>query len=265
MSGPPREAAAPSLYLQVQLLTQRMLDDLLATPAVLIGGLALGLGVVLVGDGLLGSSAIADAAPGDDYLAFMLPAGVLSATAASRSAGHMVFNDAEDRYLDRLLTMPLSRAAVALAPMLIGALLAATLGVVVLAAGAVLGPWPEAGLPGAAAILLIAVLWGMGVAGYMVAVALLSRNAQLLFTVDMLFLPLLFLSPLVVPREELRDWIGLVADVNPTTYALEGMRALMLDGWEWSTLVPAFAAVATFALVTLGSAAAAARWAAARR
>jgi ABC-2 type transport system permease protein len=259
-----RAPVAPSFSLQVQLLTQRMLDELLAAPAAIIGGFTLGIGMVLVADGLLGESRLA-AAAGGDYLAFVLPAGVLSAAAASRAAGYMVFNDAEDRYLDRLLTMPLSRAALVLAPMLIGAMLATVQGIVVLGGGALLGATPETGLPGAAGIVLIAVLWAMGITGYMVVAALVSRNIQVILTVELLFLPLLFLSPVVTPREDLRGWAQLLADLNPTTYALEGMRALMLDGWESSRIVPALGAAAAFACVTLGAAALAARRATERR
>jgi ABC-2 type transport system permease protein len=257
-------AGAVPVRLQLRLLAERLLGDLLATPAAVAAGAAFAIGVVVVGDGLLGDSRLVDEVPGGDYLAFILPAGVLSAAVMAGTAGYMIVRDTEDRYFDRLLTMPVSRVAIVLAPMLVGGAYATLQGAVVLIAGAVLGATPATGIPGAAAMLLVALLWGMGVTGYMVAAALVTGDLQVTQVVELAFLPLLFLSPAVVPRDELSGWIDAIATVNPTTYAIEGMRTLMTEGWEASSLLTALAAVAAFAGVTTAAAAVAARRATAR-
>jgi ABC-type multidrug transport system permease subunit len=39
--------------------------------------------------------------------------------------------------------------------------------------------------------------------------------------------------------------------VNPVSYLVDGMRALMLDGWQWGTIGEAFLAAAAVGAVTL--------------
>jgi ABC-2 type transport system permease protein len=38
-----------------------------------------------------------------------------------------------------------------------------------------------------------------------------------------------------VPREQLSGWLDTVATFNPVTYLLEGLRSLVVEGWEWGT------------------------------
>ncbi len=42
-----------------------------------------------------------------------------------------------------------------------------------------------------------------------------------------------------------------LATLNPITYILQGMRTLILEGWDVGSLVAAFASIAGFALFTL--------------
>ncbi len=38
-------------------------------------------------------------------------------------------------------------------------------------------------------------------------------------------------------------WLEFLASLNPVTYLLEGMRSLVLEGWQWDNLAGALAAV----------------------
>lgn len=78
---------------------------------------------------------------------------------------------------------------------------------------------------------------------------------------NLLTFPLLFISSAFVPLEVLPNWIQTVALVNPITYGVDAIRALMLGknvlsvfdmtvfGGIWSTLVPAVAVLVGFLLV----------------
>jgi ABC-2 type transport system permease protein len=45
-------------------------------------------------------------------------------------------------------------------------------------------------------------------------------------------LPLVFLSSAFVPLDAMPAGMALAARLNPLTYAIEAMRALVLDGWS---------------------------------
>jgi ABC-type polysaccharide/polyol phosphate export permease len=51
------------------------------------------------------------------------------------------------------------------------------------------------------------------------------------------------------PRELLSNWLGTIADVNPVTHVLEGVRQGFVGDVTWATTWPALVAVA--GLVTL--------------
>jgi ABC-2 type transport system permease protein len=46
-----------------------------------------------------------------------------------------------------------------------------------------------------------------------------------------------------VPREQLGGWLDTVAGFNPVTYLLEGLRSLVVSGWEWGELGKALLAL----------------------
>jgi ABC-2 type transport system permease protein len=49
-------------------------------------------------------------------------------------------------------------------------------------------------------------------------------------------LPVTFLSSAFVPLDSLPAWMRFLAQVNPMTYAIDGMRSLVLSGWNGSAL-----------------------------
>src|SRR5207244_347059 len=61
---------------------------------------------------------------------------------------------------------------------------------------------------------------------------------------------LLFLSSAVLPRDLIaQDWFRTVATINPVSYLIEGMRSLIVTGWDVEALVLGFGiAWATFAI-----------------
>jgi ABC-2 type transport system permease protein len=57
-----------------------------------------------------------------------------------------------------------------------------------------------------------------------------------------LFFVLLFLSSMNMPRDLIEsDWFRLIADVNPVSYLIEGLRSLIVTGWDPRALATGFA------------------------
>ena len=52
-----------------------------------------------------------------------------------------------------------------------------------------------------------------------------------------MFFALMFLSSLTLPRELIEaDWFRIVATINPLSYVIEGIRSLIITGWDWEAL-----------------------------
>ena len=70
------------------------------------------------------------------------------------------------------------------------------------------------------------------------------------------FFVFLFLSSANIPRNLIEtDWFRWVATVNPVSYLIEAIRALVIKGWAWETIGLGFAvsiglSIVGFALAT---------------
>lgn len=254
-------AAAPEVGLatQVWLLTGRLLRRTLRSPAVTLPNLVISVFFLLVYNGLLGGSGAVSALVGGNYVNFILPVIVVTAAVSGGSAGLILVSDLESGYFRRQLAMPLSRLAIVAAPMILGALQVAVQAVLVIAIGLALGASPAAGVGGLVVLVAYALLWGLGFAGYSVATGLRTGNAQAAQAATFLFFPLVFIAPTFLPLDQLAPALRALARVNPTTYVLEGMRSLLIDGWQAGPLLHALAAGGGFAALTLTAALAVAR------
>jgi ABC-2 type transport system permease protein len=244
---------------QTALLTRRMMLNELRNPASAIPNLVMTIFFLFVYDGSMGGSAAVARLTGGDYVNFLLPVTVLLASLGGGAAGFALLRDLEQGYLRRQLAMPLSRFAIVLAPILTGALMVVLQAAVIVALGLVLGASFASGVGGLAVLLAIALLWGTGIAGYSVASGLLARNAQAIQAMLLIFFPILFLAPTLLPKDQLRGWVDAVATVNPTTYVLDGMRALLISGWDGGKIVGALVAAGGFGLLMMAWAGAMAR------
>ena len=91
-------------------------------------------------------------------------------------------------------------------------------------------------------------------------VALRSGNGESVQGVFPLFFAALFLSSMAMPRNLIEnDWFQTVADWNPVSYMLEGIRSLVIDGWDGEALALGFACAGGIALIALVAASAALR------
>ena len=256
MSKPLSTAPAPATTgvafpVQVALLTRRLVRNLIRQPAVLLPNLGISVFFLIVYYGSFGDSPAVVQLTGGNYLNFVLPVTVLFASISGGAAGLTLVEDLESGYFRRQLAMPLSRTAIVLSAMLLGALQVTVEAILIIGVGLILGADPVTGFPGLLAVLLFSLLWGLGFAGYSVATGLLTGNARAAQSATFIFFPLLFLAPVFLPFDQLAPWIQVVARVNPTTYMLEGMRSLMIDGWVAWPLAKALIAGTLFAGITL--------------
>jgi ABC-2 type transport system permease protein len=260
----PAVCAPASITTQVVLLTRRLLLNTWRNPAVMLPNFFITLFFLFAYDGLLGGSADVEALTGGNYVNFILPVVILFASLSGGNSGLALVHDMEAGYFRRQLAMPLSRIAIVLAPILSGALQVVVQCVFVLILGLIIGADPATGFLGLIVVIGFAMLWGMAYAGYSVATGLKTGNAQAAQSAGLIFFPLMFLAPVLLPKEELKGWMQTLATINPTTYVLEGMRAVLIDGWELEPIAKGILAGGIFAIVMLAWAVSVARSATSR-
>jgi ABC transporter DrrB family efflux protein len=231
---------------QTVLLLRRLSRVVWRSPAILIINLASTAFFLITYDGILGGNRGLAAHGGGNYQNFILPVALLFAGLAGGSAGFLLLRDIQSGYFRRQLSMPLSRLALVIAPIVIGSGLVLMQAVVVIAIGLILGADPATGAPGLLALIGISLLWGLGLSGFSVAVGLRTGNPQAAQAVSLINFPLIFLSPIFVPKDQLKHWVQVIATINPTTYVLEGMRALTIDGWKAAPILHALLAAGIF-------------------
>ncbi len=237
---------AAAVWRQTLLLLRRLTRVVFRSPAMLVINLASTTFFLITYDGILGGSTGLAALVGGNYQNFILPVALLFAGLAGGSSGFLLLRDIQSGYFRRQLSMPLSRLALVIAPIMIGAGLVLMQSVVVIAVGLVLGADPATGALGLLALIGIALIWGLGLSGFSVAVGLRTGNPQAAQAVSLINFPLIFLSPIFVPKDQLKDWVQVIATVNPTTYVLEGMRALTIEGWKLAPIFHALLAAGLF-------------------
>jgi len=66
-----------------------------------------------------------------------------------------------------------------------------------------------------------------------------------------LFFPFLFMTTSYVPRSQLTGWLDRVAEWNPVTYVLAGLRSLTMQGWQWSQLGRTLVAIAVVGIISM--------------
>ena len=192
---------------------------------------------------------------GVSYETYLLPAiAVQIALIVASSSGIGLVDDIESGVFQKTLVTPMNRAAVFLGKTLSELVRIVVQVVIILALGVVLGADVATGVPGALAIVGIAVLFSLWFLAFSNTVALITRDQEsTIIAANMLQLPLLFVSSAFLPVSEMQPWIQTVATYNPITYGVDAARAVMLDadvmevldvtafGGIWNTLVPSLA------------------------
>jgi len=218
-------------------------------PAAVIPSLIIPIFFFAVNVGSLGG--IANAMTGLDYTAFELPVAVVFAVTGVSRASALVA-DISSGYFERLLLTPISRLALLLGMMAADFVLVILLCLPVLAMGFVVGVHFVTGVVGMAAFVLLSAIWGVAFTGFPYAIALRTRNPGAVSASFILFFPFAFLTTAYVPREALSGWLATVAAFNPVTYILEGLRSLVMTGWDAGPLLGGGVATAIVGTISIG-------------
>lgn len=184
------------------------------------------------------------------YLAYLAP-GQIAFTAffATAWGGANLLVDMRTGFLDKLRVTPVARLAVLSGELVTLFVEAAVMAGVMLAVAVALGAGLATGIVGGVAIILLAGAFGVAWAGTSLLAALLTRNEQATGLLSFLTFPLVFTSTAFVPPELMPDWLRFVNSINPITYVIEGIRVLMVQGFDAVILGRAVLAIALLAVI----------------
>jgi len=190
---------------------------------------------------------------GSDYLTFITP-GILGFTALSGAvnAGMTILEEKIRGYLKQYLVAPIPRTSVLLASTLSGLVKTLAQSLLILLIALLFGAQMQTSAGGALGALLVLTLFMLAIVGFANGVALRSKSIGGYHTMLFLLnLPLLFLSSALYPLATMPLWMRVLALLNPTTYAVEGMRAALFGSGSLSltlclVVLTAFAALCTW-------------------
>ena len=199
--------------------------------------------------------------PTNSYFEFALAiAFVQGALFSANSAGTNVANDIESGFLNRLSLTPLKRVALMMGQLAGIVALGLIQALTFLGVGVLFGAGIAAGVGGAVVIVLLSLTISLAFGCIGAFVALRSGTGEAVQGVFPLFFAALFLSSMALPRDLIEiGWFQTVATYNPVSYMLEGIRSLVIIGWDGEALALGFACAGGLALLALAAASSALR------
>ena len=169
-------------------------------------------------------------APGVDFVQFIYP-GIIAMTVLMNSvmSGLSVVWDREFGFLKEILVAPIARSGIVLGKAAGAAMVAVMQGTVMLVLAPLVGVSITPLLVLKLVPLLIVVSVSLSGLGLLVASRMRSQQGfQLL--VQLIIFPLIFLSGVFFPVNNVPLWLETISKLNPLTYAVDAIRQLFLAG-----------------------------------
>ncbi len=195
----------------------------------LIGAIILPLLFLFVfGSGL--SSRMGILGPGVNFAQFIFP-GIIGMTVLMTSfmSGVSVVWDREFGFLKEVLVAPISRASVAAGKTLGAATIAMIQGAIILLFAPLIGVSLSPGIVLRLLPLMFLLAIAMGSFGVLLATRIKTMEAFQAI-MPMITFPMMFLSGVFFPVEEVPLWMSILTKINPATYGIATIRQVALGG-----------------------------------
>jgi ABC-2 type transport system permease protein len=167
-----------------------------------------------------------------NYMDFLAP-GVLAQSALFSAIffGIAVIWERDLGVLHKYLISPASRESLVAGKALAGGLRALVQAFVIYVTAIIIGINLRWEVPALIGVALVVVLGAAGFATFSLIVACLVRTRERFMGIgQVLTMPLFFASSAIYPISLMPPWLQVVAHLNPLTYQVDALRALMIDG-----------------------------------
>jgi ABC-2 type transport system permease protein len=189
---------------------------------------------------------------GYNFMDFLAP-GILAMTVLFTSlfaAGMPIILDREVGYFDMLLSTPVNRTDIVLGFTLAGVSKVVAQATFVLIIAIFVGVHMTLSILTILSIYVLVILLSLGFVGISIALSVKIEITAFQFVNGLINFPVFFLSGSFYPAQSLPDWLRVVVYVNPMTYAVDGLRAVMIKGTGLVNILPDVIIVGIFALLT---------------
>ncbi len=250
-----------TLFRQVSYLARRSVLRNLRQPAAIVSSLLFPMMFFAIQASGLNAAAGIPGFPASSYLDFALAFPLMQASMfGAVMAGADLARDIESGFLDRLSLTPMRPVAL-LGGMLSGVVVLGLIqGVVFLGAGLLAGVNVKSGVLGMVLLVALTVLVALGFGALGAILALRTGSAEAVESSFPLFFVAIFLSSINLPRDLIEaDWFRAVATINPISYLVEGIRSLVITGWDAQALILGFGCAVVIMVLAIGGAAASLR------
>jgi ABC-2 type transport system permease protein len=191
--------------------------------------------------------------PTDSFLAFAIAVPFIQgALFSTMNAGTDLARDIQSGFLNRLALTPMRGSALLVGHMAGVMVLGLIQSLFYLCFALVVGVRFQAGVGGALVILVLAstIAAAFGMLGAFLALRT-GSGESIQATFPFLFV-FLFISSMNTPRDLIQvHWFKVAATINPVSYLIEGVRSLIIIGWDGQALLRAFAVALTIGLVSV--------------
>jgi ABC-2 type transport system permease protein len=250
-----------SVLAQSREMARRSVLQTLRQPAMVLPPILFPLVLMAVNVGGLHAATLLPGFPTNNYLNFAIAFPFIQGSLfASINAGSALARDVETGFLRRLALTPMIRAALLignLAGVMVVSVIAA---VIYLAVGFAAGLVIHAGVLGVVVMVVLASLIALAFASLGALIGLRTGSGEAVQGIFPLLFVAVFLSSSSLPRELIgQDWFRTIATWNPVSYLFEGLRSLVIFGWDVKALSLAFGLSAVISVVGIAGASAALR------
>jgi len=189
----------------------------------------------------------------ENYMDFIMP-GILIMTVlfGSSWSGVSLLREISAGTVDKMLVSPVSRVAIVLSRVLHSAVQVIAQALIILVVAWIMGSTISMNPIYLIMGMLVIFLLGVGFAALSNGFAItLQREEPLVMIGNLMTLPLMFFSSALVPKQFLPDWIQVISIINPITYAVEAVRAVLVGTPDLAVFAKGLVIMLLFAGITL--------------
>jgi ABC-2 type transport system permease protein len=224
-------ADRPALGRQTWAMSRRSINAIVRQPALVLPSLIFPLFFAALGTSSFDrATALPGFPPVDSYLDFALAGSIVQGVLFGSTVGATALaTDIEIGFFDRLLATPTSRVSILVGRLagagVFGAFQALFFILVLLPFGLRI----ESGPVGTAVMVVSGALVGVAMGSFLAAMALRTGSAEAVQGAFPLLFIAMFFSSAFFPRETMQGVYRTLADLNPISYLVEGLRGLTIE------------------------------------
>jgi ABC-2 type transport system permease protein len=248
-----RRAMSTSTVAQTWAMSVRSMQSLVRQPALVVPSLIFPLFFAALGTSSFSRATDLPGFPAvDSYLDFALAGAIVQGILFGSTTGATALaTDIENGFFDRLLASPSTRTGIIVGRMAGGMAYGAFQSLFFVLVLLPFGLSVKGGIGGVLGLMVAGTVLALAVGALMAAMALLTGSSEAVQGAFPLLFIGLFFSSAFFPRETMSGVYGRMADFNPISYLVEGMRDLVIEGVSASALARAILVPAALSVFTI--------------